>query len=89
VQAGTVKTVILAIFNLESVVLMVEFFCCPVDRLIVFLLRVFALAWFMKVVKSTIKLVDSQAKLGICRTMVEQTTADELLTSSRHQNRHT
>jgi hypothetical protein len=26
VQAGTVKTVILAIFNLESVVLMVEFF---------------------------------------------------------------
>jgi hypothetical protein len=43
----------------------------------------------MKVVKSTIKLVDSQAKLGICRTMVEQTTADELLTSSRHQNRHT
>jgi len=83
VQAGTVKTVILAIFNLESVVLM------AVDRLIVFLLRVFALAWFMKVVKSTIKLVDSQAKLGICRTMVEQTTADELLTSSRHQNRHT
>ena len=82
-QAGTVKTVILAIFNLESVVLM------AVDRLIVFLLRVFALAWFMKVVKSTIKLVDSQAKLGICRTMVEQTTADELLTSSRHQNRHT